>query len=163
MTSSPAGPVTATERPLLDAQLASAAAATPWRTVPQAEQAGFSDTGEPGPLFHLVRPQILDATFDLTQPEMLLADRRTGRIDAIVYFVLVPFGDPPPQGFAGGSDVWHSHDNICRLSSGALTGAKPQRCSKLGGRAQGNWMLHVWQVPGVSNPNGVFAEFAPGS
>ena len=68
-------------RVLLDKEVAAATASVPWRTVDQAMRAGFhDDPEEPGPLFHLYRPDLIDGKFEPTRPEMLLANRETGQI-----------------------------------------------------------------------------------
>jgi hypothetical protein len=76
-----------------------------------------------------------------------------------------------PEGFAGPNDHWHYHTGICLVAGlnrtqealgfdGSITQAG---CSE----KRGNWvastqyLLHVWTVPGYTDPLGVFAHTNP--
>lgn len=76
-----------------------------------------------------------------------------------------------PEGFAGPNDHWHYHTGICltRGANGAMEalgfdGSITQETCK---SKAGNWvattqyLLHVWTVPGFSNPLGVFGHANP--
>jgi hypothetical protein len=76
-----------------------------------------------------------------------------------------------PEGFAGPNDHWHYHTGICLTPGkngatealgfdGSITEA---RCKEKAGRfvAMTQYLLHVWTVPGYSDPLGVFAHANP--
>jgi hypothetical protein len=76
-----------------------------------------------------------------------------------------------PEGFAGPNDHWHFHTGICLTSGsngvmealgfdGSIT--EPE-CKAKGGNymAVTQYLLHVWTVPGYSNPLGVFGHANP--
>ena len=66
--------------------------------------------------------------------------------------------DTPPEGFAGGSDVWHFHRNLCFVS-GVVT-VTPDRSDCPGFfQARTAWLLHAWIW--AHNPRGVFTEYNP--
>ena len=80
-------------------------------------------------------------------------------------------GSKEPEGFAGPNDHWHFHTGICLANgSGGVMEAlgfdgsiTAESCKAKGG----NWMavtqylLHVWTVPGYTDPLGVFAHTNP--
>lgn len=76
-----------------------------------------------------------------------------------------------PDGFAGPNDHWHYHTGICLVAGangvqealgfdGSIT---QESCTS----RRGNWvastqyLLHVWTIPGYTNPLGVFAHVNP--
>src|SRR5439155_9705170 len=71
-----------------------------------------------------------------------------------------------PDGFAGPNDHWHYHTGICLVAGPNRTqealgfdGSITQTgCSERKGNwvAATNYLLHVWTVPGYSDPLGVF-------
>jgi hypothetical protein len=71
--------------------------------------------------------------------------------------------DTPPVGFAGGSDVWHYHTDLCFQKGGSVTIARDQAaCKAVGGlvfQEQTAWLLHAWVW--TPNPDGVFTENNP--
>jgi hypothetical protein len=76
-----------------------------------------------------------------------------------------------PQGFAGPNDHWHFHTNTCvvfadgKIQSplGADRSATQAQCSKFGGVLIENtgYMVHLWNVPGYENPDGMFGNLTP--
>ena len=87
---------------------------------------------------HLLKPQLLDAHFELTQPELLVYEPDCDgslRLVAVEYAVPTSLASKPPQGFIGDSDVWFND-----------TGFKL-------------WTLHAWVYD--FNPAGVFEPFNP--
>lgn len=86
--------------------------------------------------YHYLKPSILDSTFDVERPELLVyADLGNGRVQlvAVEYAVPTALSDTPPEGFTGDDDAWHRNE------------------------AFGLWTLHAWIW--YQNPDGVFAEF----
>lgn len=92
----------------------------------------------------------------------------------LIGFMYIAYGsDATPEGFAGPNDIWHFHTNVCIViqpdgTIDAPLGADvdnvdPELCQQYGGFILGNsgYMLHVWMVPGWSNPLGVFHETHP--
>ena len=87
---------------------------------------------------HLLKPQLLDAHFELTQPELLVYEPDCDgslRLVAVEYAVPTSLASKPPQGFIGDSDIWFND-----------TGFKL-------------WTLHAWVYD--FNPAGVFEPFNP--
>jgi hypothetical protein len=86
--------------------------------------------------FHYLRPAILDETFDIEKPELLVYafinnDNRP-KLVAVEYAVPTSLSETAPEGFTGDSDHWHRQDQF------------------------GLWTLHAWLW--YPNPDGVFAE-----
>lgn len=85
---------------------------------------------------HYLKSNLVDSTFDVAHPEILVYNRTH---DSIPYLVAVeyavPIGLPEPAGFSGSNDVWN-----------------PSQQFQL-------WLLHawVWQY----NPDGVFNPTNP--
>ncbi|MDO1500486.1 hypothetical protein Q2T40_10135 [Winogradskyella maritima] len=90
---------------------------------------------------HYINPAIIDTTFDLLNPEVILYvpdDNGVMQMVAVEYAVLPEDPDNPgnpPEGFTGSEDEWHWREDL------------------------GQWQLHVWTV--LENPDGVFAMFNP--
>jgi hypothetical protein len=76
-----------------------------------------------------------------------------------------------PEGFAGPNDHWHYHTGVCVTPvsngvvealgfDGSITEAE---CKAKKGNfvAATQYLLHVWTVPGYSNPLGVFGQANP--
>jgi hypothetical protein len=88
-----------------------------------------------------------------------------------MYMQISGGGGTEPEGFAGPNDHWHYHTNLCvvptpdaiNLPFGADQDVTREQCEALGGRLLPvtGYMLHVWNVPGWENPDGVFAELHP--
>jgi hypothetical protein len=99
---------------------------------------GYADINVvlPGQGRHFLKESILDATFEIRQPEILVyaPDPRTKRLRlvAVEYAVPLKLSATAPEGFTGDSDKW------------------------MVAKEYGLWTLHVW--PFMDNPNGVFAH-----
>jgi hypothetical protein len=118
---------------------------------------------------HYMKFPLVDATFDVRAPEMLLYDGTDpgSRIVGLSYYVVSP---TEPEGFAGPNDHWHRHIGLClKIVDGhpVVIGAErttPEACRAMGGfKADGSngWMVHAWVVPGWESPVGVFSAEHP--
>jgi hypothetical protein len=107
--------------------------------------------------------------FDPARPSELLFDGTNpdSKIVGLSYLVWNPGG--APEGFAGGNDVWHQHNNnggLCQ-KGGLVIGGEAmsvEECAAIGGRKvalNDVWMLHNWIVPGWECSWGVFAGECP--
>ena len=107
---------------------------------------GFAPVGTdvPGEGFHYLNPARLSCNFDPAHPAVLLyallPDQTQLRLVALEY--LIPFActpegknGPPPEGFAGGLDVWGNDEPVPF------------------------WNLNAWLY--FKNPNGLFAGLNP--
>lgn len=113
----------------------------------QAEKAGYAEPFpfNPSPYvpnmgFHYINVGLMDGTFELEKPEILLyVPNEQGKLKLVGVEYAIP-GSPestPPEGFLGNEDHWHYNPNV----------------------AGGSWTLHAWVV--IDNPDGVFAAFNP--
>lgn len=90
---------------------------------------------------HFLKPDLVDGTFELTKPEILLfIPGKNGKWDFLGVEYIVPIADmdnipPAPEGFTGSDDTWFVNykDNL--------------------------WTLHVWLD--LENPDGMFASLNP--
>lgn len=113
-----------------------------------------------------------DATFDVTQPEILLYDGEgpDARIAGVSYL----FDGPDPAGFEGDFDAWHRHNGVCfkdGLVIGEIDGHEGSRismteeaCSLAGGLTfpiANLTMLHVWVGEGYEGEAPIFAHDHP--
>jgi len=109
--------------------------------IDQALAEGYVDIGVffPNMGWHYLKPELLDATFDATHPELLVyADDPCGgprRLVAVEYAVPFALADKAPAGFAGKADAWSAN------------------------AAFELWTLHAWVFE--FNPDGVFAAYNP--
>ncbi|MES2304693.1 MAG: hypothetical protein V4558_04270 [Gemmatimonadota bacterium] len=87
------------------------------------------------------RDLVLNATFDLAHPPVLMFSRMNGmaKLVGVAYAYQVTQAAPTPEGFDGDADEWHEHP-LLSLPGRRLT------------------MTHVWFV---DSPNGVFAHDNP--
>jgi hypothetical protein len=162
-----AGPTTPEQAQVLAQQLDAAKAATEkYRDIDVARRDGFVQVTQfiPGLGLHMARIGLLDRPFDPAEPALLLymPDGANGMRLAGVAYDLPHTTDTPPEGFAGGSDVWHFHTSLCFLLNGTVTIAPDEgACSQLSGifQAETGWLLHAWLF--VENPDGVFVEQNP--
>ena len=162
------GPVTAAQAVVLKRQLAEAKAATAkYNDIDAAKADGYFQVTQfiPGIGLHLANLRIPANTFDPAKPQILLYQPdASGDLRLVgVAYQFVHTNDTPPVGFAGGSDVWHYHSNLCFVRGGSVTIAKDDAsCKAVGGlafQAQTAWLLHAWIWK--ANPNGVFTEYNP--
>ncbi|MDQ1422755.1 MAG: hypothetical protein QOD72_253, partial [Acidimicrobiaceae bacterium] len=165
----PEQPMDAASRAKLGEQLVQARhAALTYPTVADAEAAGYQMVTPYLPLIgaHYIRWDLMDTSFDLSHPEMLLYDGTTSssKIVGLSYYV---FSDKEPDVFAGPNDHWHQHIGLC-LKNNVVIGPESMpadTCTRLGGvkaEASNGWMIHAWVVPGWESPQGVFSPEHPG-
>jgi hypothetical protein len=161
------GPTTAAEARILEKQLADAKAATKkYRSLARAKADGYIQVTQFIPTLgmHLANLRISQMTFDPSRPQVLLYGPAAGggwKLVGVSY-ALQTNSDTPPEGFAGGSDVWHFHRDLCFLLDGTVTIAPTAGdCLARHGLFQERtaWLLHVWLWQ--ANPNGVFTEANP--
>lgn len=113
----------------------------------QAEKEGYAEPlpFNPSPYipymgFHYINVGKIDATFDMTEPEILLyVPNEDGELKLVGIEYAVPMALSPeaPEGFSGDEDEWEANPNV----------------------AGGSWTLHVWLYK--DNPNGIFASQNP--
>ena len=139
-------------------------------TVADAEAAGYKKSTAFVPCIgaHYTNMR-LAIGFDPARPSELLFDGTspTSKLVGLSYLVWHPGG--APEGFAGGNDLWHQHNNnggLCQ-KGGVVVGAEAMSeadCKAIGGRKialNDVWMLHDWIVPGWECSWGVFAGECP--
>ena len=120
------------------------AAVTPYDFIEHAEHDGYDTevTGyRPHMGYHYLNAGLLDDTFEVERPELLLyAPDENNKLKFVAVEYAVPIEDlnnppPVPEGFKGRDDVWEINTEF-----------------KL-------WTLHVWVK--LENPNGIFASHIP--
>lgn len=163
------GVVTPAQRAVLDRQLAAAKRATTrYRDIAAARADGYRQVTQfiPGLGLHLANLRISDRTFDPARPNVLLymPDGNGGlELAGVAYSVArSPAWPDGPPGFAGGSDVWHYHEDLCFLPGGQVSIApSADACRSRHGffQRRTDWLLHawIWRI----NPKGVFTEYNP--
>ena len=160
------GPVTAAQGQVLDRQLAAAKrASAKYRDIDVAKADGYFQVTQfiPGLGLHLVNLKIPNTAFDPARPQILLYQPGpAGKMVLTgVAYQFAHTNNTPPVGFAGGSDVWHYHTNLCFLPGGSVTISNKRGCKLAHGyfQAQTAWLLHAWIWK--DNPDGVFTEYNP--
>jgi hypothetical protein len=137
---------------------------------PDAEDAGWTKvTGYvPGIAAHYMKFGIVDGTFDIGEPEMLLYDGTdpTSSIVGLSYYMIHDSDYEPTQGFTGPNDHFHRHIGLCVNGTGVIgdSTTTEEECAARGGVKQGGtggWMNHVWIVPGCESPWGMFSGASP--
>ncbi|HEX7132811.1 MAG TPA: hypothetical protein VF228_09555 [Iamia sp.] len=141
-----------------------------YATVADATEAGwFQVTGYvPGIAAHFMNFGLVDGTFEIDQPEMLLFDGTDpdSRIVGLSYYVRQDGTASPTQGFVGENDSYHRHFGLC-IGAGGVIGDSTlteEECAAIGGtKSNGTdgWMSHAWVVPGCESPWGVFSGENP--
>jgi hypothetical protein len=109
-----------------------------YQDVSRAEADGYVDIGlfVSGMGYHYVNFSLIDDTFDVENPEILVySPNPNGGLRLVAVEYAVPDSFPVPEGFFGDSDVWD--DNLDFHL----------------------WTLHAWVWQG--NPNGMFADLNP--
>ncbi len=155
----------------LSAQLQTArAVALSYPTARDAERAGYKRTTPYviGIAAHYVNDSLIDATFDVSRPEMLLYDGNgpDARIVGVSYEIYHEADTEPSVGFVGRNDRYHRHETLC-MKDGVTIGDSSmtkERCEALGGKifdGRYYWMSHAWVVPGCESPWGVFSQVNP--
>jgi hypothetical protein len=128
------------------AQLATARRATAELRTPEAAvAAGYRPMFGHVPLQgeHYVRTDLVAAdSFDVARPLVLMFAPVDGTptLVGVAYAYLHPIGAPPPVGFDGAADAWHSHERLARVPGRHLV------------------MMHAWFVDA---PGGPFARYNP--
>jgi hypothetical protein len=165
----PNQPIDDATRDALAAQLTTAReVALRHPTVADAEAAGYRMVTTYIPLIgaHYINFGLMDGTFDVTQPEMLLYDGTTPDAEMVGLSYYVVSGAGEPDGFAGPNDHWHQHIGLC-IRNGVVVGGEgltEAECAARGGfKADGadGWMVHAWVVPGWESQVGVFSAENP--
>jgi hypothetical protein len=149
-------------------------------TVKDAEAAGYRRAGPflPGLGTHYVggrtnRTGTLTDD-DIQHPSTIIYDgnKPESPIAGFMYIsIQMRAGGKEPEGFAGPNDHWHYHTGICLTAGangamealgfdGSITAAD---CKTKGGNfiQATQYLLHVWTVPGYTDPLGVFAHTNP--
>jgi hypothetical protein len=149
-------------------------------TVKEAEAAGYRRAGPflPGLGTHYVGGRIsrtgLLTDEDILHPSTIIyaGTKPDSPIAGFMYIAGASAGSSvEPEGFAGSNDHWHYHTGICLVAgaNGAMEalgfdGSITQESCRA---KTGNWvattqyLLHVWTVPGFTDPLGVFAHVNP--
>ena len=123
----------------------------------------------PGIASHWMKFSLVDGTFDINEPEMLLFDGNgeQAHITGLSYYVVMPGDAQPSQGFTADNDHYHRHIGLCSKPGGGVIGdstTTDEECAALGGRKNSGgagWMSHAWVVPGCESPWGVFSGTNP--
>lgn len=114
------------------------AATAKYKNISNARKDGYVDIGVVAPNmgYHYMKEVLVDATFDVKSPEILVYNRdEKGNFYLVAVEYAVPLGLPRPQGFTGSHDVWDD-------ASGFPL-----------------WLLHAWVWE--YNPAGVFNPTNP--
>ena len=125
----------------VEKELNSAADATErFATIDAAVAAGYADIEVvmQNMGYHYLNADLLDATFQVEEPEILVYAPDAGgtmRLVAVEYAVPLALSEVPPLGFYGDADVWDRNETF-----------------EL-------WTLHAWVHR--DNPDGVFASHNP--
>ena len=155
----------------LDAELELArATAAKYPTTKEAVAGGWIRvTGYvPGIAAHYMNFGLVDDTFDIEKPEMILYDG-TGpdsKVIGLSYYIQLDGTSQPTQGFTGDNDHYHRHLGLCVSGAGVIgdSTTTDEECKARGGVKAGGtegWMSHAWVVPGCESPWGVFAAVNP--
>jgi hypothetical protein len=156
------GPVTAAQRVVLNKQLAIAKAATAkYKNIAVAKRDGYFQVTQfiPGLGLHMYKLGIPTGTFNPATPQVLLYQPFGNRMVLVgVSYLYIHVNETPPAGFAGGSDVWHYHKDLCFVSGTVTITQTAADCPGVFQKTT-NWMLHVWIWK--TNPDGVFTEVNP--
>jgi hypothetical protein len=139
-------------------------------TVADATAAGWFQVTDyvPGIAAHFMNFGLVDGTFDITQPEMILYDGTDpdSQVIGLSYYIRLDGNAEPTQGFTGDNDHYHRHLGLC-IGPGGVIGdstTTDEECEALGGVKAGGtdgWMSHAWVVPGCESPWGVFSAVNP--
>lgn len=146
------------------------ATAAKYPTAADAVKAGYEMVTRyyPGIAAHYMKFDLVDGTFDLEQPEMLLydGDLETANIAGLSYYVVKTGSNEPAVGLTGSNDHYHRHLGLCSKDGVVVAGSSTSEadCAALGG-SKGNgaagWMSHLWVVPGCESDWGLFSGANP--
>ncbi|HKB84752.1 MAG TPA: hypothetical protein VKD08_01185 [Ignavibacteriaceae bacterium] len=116
------------------------AATAKYQNIDQAIQDNYADINlyVPHMGWHYLNSTVLDSTFDMEHPELLVyMDKPNGglKLVAVEYAVPLDLSPQAPEGFTGSEDEWDVNS------------------------AFQLWTLHCWVW--YNNPDGIFAEYNP--
>ena len=117
------------------------AATAKYRQFSTAVEDGYADINVvvPNMGYHYMKSTIVDATFEISKPEILVYNKRlNGSFQLVAVEYAVPISVTPntaPKGFTGSADVWERNTGF------------------------GLWLLHAWIWK--FNPDGVFHNTNP--
>jgi hypothetical protein len=122
----------------------------------------------PGIAAHYMKFSIVDGTFDIDEPEMILYDGNSpeSAVVGLSYYIVQDGTNEPTQGFTGSNDHYHRHVGLCTVNGlvvGDSTTTKEDCAARGGTKNDGSkgWMSHAWVVPGCESPWGVFSAASP--
>ena len=141
-------------------------------TAADAQKAGYRlVTGYvPGIAAHWIKGSLIDDTFEIDKPEMILYDGNglDAHVVGLSYYQWHTGDNKPTQGFTGDNDHAHRHIGLCSSkATGAIIGdsqTTTEDCEARGGsKSDGSrgWMSHAWVVEGCESPWGVFSAASP--
>jgi len=168
----PFEPMDAATRTALSQQIAAAnTVVLRYPTVAAAEAGGYRRITPYVPCIaaHYLNGGLLDGTFDPANPEILLF-AGTEPDSPLVGLSFLDFNGAgnEPEGFAGKTDPWHVHRQLCIGGSGGVVlgdeNTSESECEGRGGRVvplDGLWMSHMWNVPGWESRWGLFSSEHP--
>lgn len=148
------------------------ATALAYPTAKDAQAAGYRlVTGYlPGIAAHWINNSLIDDTFEIDKPEMILYDGNglDAHVVGLSYYLWHAGDNKPTQGFTGDNDHGHRHLGLCSSKdTGTIIGdssTSEADCEARGGtKSDGSmgWMSHAWVVPGCESPWGVFSAASP--
>lgn len=140
-------------------------------TAADAEAAGWAKVTPylPGIAAHYIKYDLIDGTFEVDEPEMILYDGNgpDARVVGLSYYIWHEGDAEPTQGFTGANDHFHRHIGLCQAPGQGVIGdssTTAEECEAMGGKkAEGSkgWMSHAWVVPGCESAWGVFSAASP--
>ncbi|MGI8583748.1 MAG: hypothetical protein ACR2KX_16235 [Chitinophagaceae bacterium] len=114
------------------------AATAKYQNIKNAIKDGYADIGVDveGMGHHYMKSSIVDGTFNIREPELLVYNRNEdGKLELVAVEYAVPFAYGEPEGFSGTGDVWDNNAGVPL------------------------WFLHAWVWR--YNPAGVFNPTNP--
>lgn len=141
-------------------------------TAQDAKDAGYRlVTGYvPGIAAHWIKGSLIDDTFEIDKPEMILYDGNglDANVVGLSYYQWHAGDNKPTQGFTGDNDHAHRHIGLCSSKAdGQIIGdstTSVEDCEARGGSKDDGskgWMSHAWVVEGCESPWGVFSAASP--
>ena len=141
-------------------------------TAQDAKDAGYRlVTGYvPGIAAHWIKGSLIDDTFEIDKPEMILYDGNglDAHVVGLSYYQWHAGDNKPTQGFTGDNDHAHRHIGLCSsTTTGQIIGDSTttvEDCEARGGSKDDGskgWMSHAWVVEGCESPWGVFSAASP--
>ena len=109
------------------------AATAKYRNIDNAIRDGYADIAVDveGMGHHFMKTSLVDGTFDIRQPEILVYNKNDdGTQELVAVEYAIPLSNPRPEGFTGSADVWNGDSGFPF------------------------WLVHAWVW--AYNPDGVF-------